>query len=47
MPKLIVATSNPGKLKEMQAYLQDNTWEIALKPAELDVDETLLPLTLV
>jgi XTP/dITP diphosphohydrolase len=40
MPKLIVATSNPGKLKEMQAYLKDTTWELALKPAELDVDET-------
>ena len=40
MPKLIVATSNPGKLQEMQAYLSDTTWELALKPAELDVDET-------
>ena len=40
MPKLIVATSNPGKLKEMQAYLVDSPWELALKPAELDVDET-------
>ena len=40
MPKLIVATSNPGKLKEMQAYLSDGAWELSLKPAELDVDET-------
>jgi XTP/dITP diphosphohydrolase len=40
MPKLIVATSNPGKLREMQAYLSDSTWELSLKPAELDVDET-------
>jgi XTP/dITP diphosphohydrolase len=40
MTKLIVATSNPGKLKEMQAYLVDSPWELALKPAELDVDET-------
>jgi XTP/dITP diphosphohydrolase len=40
MPKLIVATSNPGKLKEMQAYLSDSAWELSLKPAELDVDET-------
>jgi XTP/dITP diphosphohydrolase len=40
MPKLIVATSNPGKLREMQAYLANSTWELSLKPAELDVDET-------
>jgi XTP/dITP diphosphohydrolase len=40
MSKLIVATSNPGKLKEMQAYLSDSAWELSLKPAELDVDET-------
>jgi XTP/dITP diphosphohydrolase len=40
MTKLIVATSNPGKLREMQAYLTDSPWELALKPAELDVDET-------
>jgi XTP/dITP diphosphohydrolase len=40
MTKLIVATSNPGKLREMQAYLQDSPWELSLKPAELDVDET-------
>jgi XTP/dITP diphosphohydrolase len=40
MTKLIVATSNPGKLREMQAYLTDSSWELALKPAELDVDET-------
>jgi XTP/dITP diphosphohydrolase len=38
MTKLIVATSNPGKLKEMQAYLSDSAWELSLKPAELDVD---------
>jgi XTP/dITP diphosphohydrolase len=40
MTKLIVATSNPGKLREMQAYLIDSPWELALKPTELDVDET-------
>ena len=40
MTKLIVATSNPGKLREMQAYLTDSSWELAIKPAELDVDET-------
>jgi XTP/dITP diphosphohydrolase len=40
MTKLIVATSNPGKLREMQAYLSDSAWELSLKPAEIDVDET-------
>jgi XTP/dITP diphosphohydrolase len=40
MTKLIVATGNPGKLREMQAYLNDSTWELSLKPAELDVEET-------
>ena len=37
---LIVATSNPGKLKEMQLYLQDLGWELQLKPEELEVEET-------
>ena len=40
MTKLIVATSNPGKLREMQAYLSDSAWELSLKPAGLDVNET-------
>ena len=40
MTKLIVATSNPDKLKEMQAYLSNSAWELSLKPVELDVDET-------
>ena len=40
MPKLIVATGNPGKLKEMQAYLTNLSWELSLKPAELDIEET-------
>ena len=37
---LVVATGNPGKLKEMQAYLADSGWELALKPEDLDVEET-------
>ncbi|HLO89321.1 MAG TPA: RdgB/HAM1 family non-canonical purine NTP pyrophosphatase [Nostocaceae cyanobacterium] len=37
---LVVATGNPGKLKEMQAYLADSGWELTLKPEELDVEET-------
>lgn len=40
MPTVIVATGNPGKLEEMQTYLADLEWELALKPAEIDVDET-------
>jgi XTP/dITP diphosphohydrolase len=38
--KLVVATGNPGKLAELQEYLIDLPWELALKPAEIDVDET-------
>jgi XTP/dITP diphosphohydrolase len=37
---LIVATGNPGKLKEMQAYLADFGWELQLKPDDLEVEET-------
>ncbi|MBE9093179.1 RdgB/HAM1 family non-canonical purine NTP pyrophosphatase [Tychonema sp. LEGE 07203] len=37
---LVVATGNPGKLKEMQVYLQDLGWELRLKPEELEVEET-------
>ncbi|NET01937.1 MAG: RdgB/HAM1 family non-canonical purine NTP pyrophosphatase [Sphaerospermopsis sp. SIO1G1] len=40
MKTLVVATGNPGKLKEMQAYLADSNWELTLKPADLDVEET-------
>ena len=38
--KLVVATGNPGKLKEMQAYLADSGWELTLKPEELGIEET-------
>ena len=38
--KLVVATGNPGKLAEMQEYLEGLPWELELKPAEIDVDET-------
>ncbi|MBE9162634.1 MULTISPECIES: RdgB/HAM1 family non-canonical purine NTP pyrophosphatase [Microcoleaceae] len=37
---LVVATGNPGKLKEMQLYLQDLGWELRLKPEELEIEET-------
>jgi XTP/dITP diphosphohydrolase len=38
--RVVVATGNPGKLKEMQAYLADLGWDLELKPAELDIEET-------
>ncbi|WP_088241619.1 RdgB/HAM1 family non-canonical purine NTP pyrophosphatase [Calothrix rhizosoleniae] len=40
MTTLVVATGNPGKLKEMQAYLDNSIWELTLKPPELEVEET-------
>lgn len=40
MTLLIVATSNPGKLREMQNYLKDSDWELQLKPPELEIEET-------
>lgn len=40
MTLLVVATGNPGKLKEMQAYLTDSGWELTLKPEQLDIEET-------
>jgi XTP/dITP diphosphohydrolase len=40
MTLLVVATGNPGKLREMQAYLADLNWELTLKPEELEIEET-------
>ncbi|MEO0986766.1 MAG: RdgB/HAM1 family non-canonical purine NTP pyrophosphatase [Cyanobacteria bacterium J06639_14] len=40
MTTVIVATGNPGKLKEMQAYLVELDWHLELKPKEIEVDET-------
>jgi XTP/dITP diphosphohydrolase len=40
MTLLVVATANPGKLREMQAYLADSGWELTLKPPELEIEET-------
>ncbi|KAB8333156.1 RdgB/HAM1 family non-canonical purine NTP pyrophosphatase [Scytonema tolypothrichoides VB-61278] len=40
MTLLVVATGNPGKLKEMQAYLTDSGWDLTLKPEELEIEET-------
>jgi XTP/dITP diphosphohydrolase len=40
MTILVVATGNPGKLREMQEYLTGMDWELQLKPDEIDVEET-------
>ena len=40
MKKLVVATGNPGKLAEIQEYLNNLPWKLVLKPQELEVDET-------
>ncbi|MBN4003492.1 RdgB/HAM1 family non-canonical purine NTP pyrophosphatase [Nostoc sp. LPT] len=37
---LVVATGNPGKLREMQAYLENSGWELTFKPEELEIEET-------
>jgi len=38
--RLVVATSNLGKLQEIQAYLSNPEWELVLKPPELEIEET-------
>ncbi|MBW4464329.1 MAG: RdgB/HAM1 family non-canonical purine NTP pyrophosphatase [Pegethrix bostrychoides GSE-TBD4-15B] len=42
MPNLIVATSNPGKILEIQPYLASRLpdWRLQLKPQELEIAET-------
>ncbi|PSO50034.1 MAG: non-canonical purine NTP pyrophosphatase, RdgB/HAM1 family [Cyanobacteria bacterium SW_9_44_58] len=40
MKKLIIATGNPGKLEEMQTYLGNLDCELALKPKDLEIEET-------
>jgi len=40
MTILVVATGNPGKVREMQEYLGDVDWQLQLKPPELDIEET-------
>ncbi|MDB9445967.1 RdgB/HAM1 family non-canonical purine NTP pyrophosphatase [Anabaena sp. CS-542/02] len=37
---MVVATGNPGKLRELQVYLANSGWELTLKPPELEVAET-------
>lgn len=38
--KLVVATGNPGKLEEIQSYLTGLSWDLQLKPSEIDIVET-------
>lgn len=40
MTVLVVATGNPGKVKEMQAYLADLGYSLQLKPDDLEIEET-------
>lgn len=40
LTRLVVATGNPGKLREMQTYLGDRVPDLQLKPPELDIEET-------
>ena len=40
MKLLVVATGNPGKLRELQAYLANSGWELTLKPEEIEIEET-------
>ncbi|MGK7909275.1 MAG: RdgB/HAM1 family non-canonical purine NTP pyrophosphatase [Synechococcus sp.] len=40
---LIVATGNPGKLKEFQQFFEqlgDHPWELLLKPSDVEIEET-------
>ena len=40
MKNLIVATSNQGKLQEIQQYLTGLNWKLQLKPPQLEIEET-------
>lgn len=40
MQRLVVATGNPGKIPEMAVYFEGMALELALKPPELDIEET-------
>ncbi|MFN9176363.1 MAG: RdgB/HAM1 family non-canonical purine NTP pyrophosphatase [Synechocystis sp.] len=39
MLTLIVATGNPGKLREMQAYLEPVDCQLVLNPTDLEIEE--------
>ncbi|MEM9215942.1 MAG: RdgB/HAM1 family non-canonical purine NTP pyrophosphatase [Cyanobacteria bacterium P01_F01_bin.150] len=38
--ELVVATGNPGKVKEMQVHLANLPWVLVLKPKAIEVEET-------
>lgn len=40
MTTVVVATGNPGKLSELKDYLSELDWTLALKPEEIEVEET-------
>ncbi|MER3433859.1 MAG: non-canonical purine NTP pyrophosphatase, RdgB/HAM1 family [Leptolyngbya sp. ERB_1_1] len=40
MTVLVVATGNPGKVKEIEPYLAGLNWELQLKPPDLEMEET-------
>ncbi|KGF73201.1 nucleoside-triphosphate diphosphatase [Neosynechococcus sphagnicola sy1] len=40
MPKLVVATRNPGKLRELQALLANLDWQLMVQPESLEIEET-------
>jgi XTP/dITP diphosphohydrolase len=40
MKELIVATSNPGKLREIAEYFTNLDWKLQLKPDVLEIEET-------
>jgi XTP/dITP diphosphohydrolase len=40
MKTLVVATTNPGKVQEMQKYLAESSWELELMPSDLEIEET-------
>lgn len=37
---LVVATQNPGKLKELQHHLSGLPWDLQMMPRDLDIEET-------
>jgi XTP/dITP diphosphohydrolase len=40
MTTVVVATGNPGKLAELKDYLKELNWTLALKPEDIEVEET-------